>query len=60
MLITHKHHHLEWGTYLAVMSVFGALIIFAGMLLQDCARIMPKTLGGFEQIVTRHETANDP
>jgi len=47
MLVTHKHHHLEWGTYLAAMGVFGALIIFAAMLLQDCARILPKTLGGF-------------
>lgn len=47
MLITHKHHHVEWGTYFAIMSVLGALVIFTGMLLQDCARIMPKTLGGF-------------
>lgn len=44
---THKHHHLEWGTYFAIMSILGALVIFTAMLLRDCARIMPKTLGGF-------------
>jgi hypothetical protein len=47
MLTTHKHHHLEWGMYLGIMSVLGALLIFVGMLLQDCARVLPKTPGGF-------------
>jgi hypothetical protein len=47
MLMTHKHHPLDWGTYLVMTSVLGALVIFAGMLLQDCARILPNTLGGF-------------
>jgi hypothetical protein len=46
MLMTHKHYHLDWGTYLLIMSVLGALVIFAGLLLQDCSRILPR-LGGF-------------
>jgi hypothetical protein len=46
MLLTHKHHHLDWGTYLAVMSIFGALVLFAGMLLKDCASVLTGALGG--------------
>jgi hypothetical protein len=46
MLVTQRHHHLEWGNYLAVMSILGALVVFASMLLQDCSRILPRTVGG--------------
>jgi hypothetical protein len=44
-MLTHKHHHLEWGTYFGTITVLCALLIFAGVLLHDCARVLPKMPG---------------
>ena len=46
MLVTHKHHHLDWGTYLIMTGLLGGLVIFAGILLKDCATMLTWTTGG--------------
>jgi hypothetical protein len=45
-MLTQRHHHLEWGNYLVVMSILGALVLFASMLLQDCSSTLTRTVGG--------------